>query len=99
MLKKLLFSLVCLSLCGCPWDKDENPIDEIFVIDVPHNVCAQRIITDKETLESRPGLESLLIACDGNVSIKYKVWQEIRRKLKKQKQLIEELQKASPVKK
>jgi hypothetical protein len=57
---------------------DELPIDYVYVIDVPHSVCAKKEIIDKENLIFKHVEDLPLMECDGNVSIAKEDWPALR---------------------
>lgn len=75
---RFLVSLVSfLFLPGC-LTMDSAPITKLYVIDVDHGVCSERIITDKKTLSSRFNQDLPLSYCDGNVSLTMKEFLDLR---------------------
>jgi len=79
MPKILLLSSIFL--VGC-LTMDKAPISKLYVIDVQHQVCAERIITDKKTLSSKWSQDLPLDSCDGNVSLTMKEFLDLRTYLK-----------------
>lgn len=61
---------------------DEAPITTLFVVDVQHNVCSERRITDKKTLSSVWVQDLPLVSCDGNVSLSMQEFLNLRSFLK-----------------
>lgn len=76
-MKKIIF---CLSLLtGC---KQDPPVTHLYIIDVQHNVCSERVITDKRTLKSEFVQDLPLWQCDGNVSLTMQEFLNLRTWLK-----------------
>lgn len=61
---------------------NDAPISHLYVIDVQHNICSKRIITDKNTLSSRFVEDMPLSACDGNVSLTMQEFLNLRTYMK-----------------
>jgi len=87
-MQKTILLILSLLLMAC--EGDEMPLEFVFVIDVPHQVCAKKLIVDKENLVFEHVEDLPLIECDGNVSIAkddfppFKNW--VKRAIKKVKQ-------------
>lgn len=64
---------------------DKAPISRLYVVDVQHHICAERIITEKSTLGSKWVRDLPLESCDGNVSLTMKEFLDLRTYLKEQK--------------
>lgn len=60
------------------------PITKLYVIDIEHQVCSEREITDKDTLASRFVRDLPLKNCDGNISLTAKEFLDLRTYLKGQ---------------
>lgn len=74
---RIIFFLFILSALGCKTVNDA-PITHLYIIDVQHNICSKRIITDKNTLSSRWVEDMPLAACDGNVSLSMQEFLNLR---------------------
>lgn len=64
---------------------DKAPITHLYVVDIQHNVCAKRVITNKSTLVSKWVQDLPLESCDGNVSLTMKEFLDLRTFLKENK--------------
>lgn len=76
-----MICLVSLLLSGC-LNINDAPISKLYVIDTDHNVCSERIITDKKTLSSRRIADHPLDFCDGVVGLSAKEFMNLRTFLK-----------------
>ncbi len=68
----LILSLLLMSGCGGDADPNNAPVDYMYVVDLQHNVCAKKKITDKPSLSFQHVEDLPLIAggpCDGGVLI------------------------------
>lgn len=74
---RIIFFLFILSALGCKTVNDA-PITYLYIIDVQHNICSKRIITDKNTLSSRWVEDLPLNSCDGNVSLSMQEFLNLR---------------------
>lgn len=74
MLRMILFLSF---LVGCKTVNDA-PITTLHVIDVQHNVCSIRKITDKNTLSSSWVEDRPLWTCDGSVGLSMKEYLNLR---------------------
>jgi hypothetical protein len=69
-----------LALAGCKTIPEPVPITHLYVVDVQHDVCSVRKITDIKTLSSVWVEDKPLYICDGNVSLsmveylKFRIW-------------------------
>ena len=54
------------------------PLERVYVVDVQHNVCAEKEVVDKEQLIFQPVQDWPLAKCDGNVSIAKEDWPGFR---------------------
>lgn len=64
-----VMAVVLFSISGCKQAIKEAPISHIYVIDVQHQVCAKRVITDKKRLSSKHVEDLPIEACDGFVAL------------------------------
>jgi hypothetical protein len=78
-LKLLIFGTAFLS--GCK-NLNNAPITHLYVVDVQHNICGIRVITDKDTLSSRLLEEVPLYRCDGVVGLNMQEFLKLRKYLK-----------------
>ena len=61
-------AVVLFSISGCKQAK-EAPISHIYVIDIQHQVCAKRVILNKQTLSSRHVEDMPIENCDGFIAL------------------------------
>ena len=64
-----VMAVVLFSISGCKQVIRDAPISHLYVIDVQHNVCAKRVITDKKRLSSKHIVDLPIEACDGHISL------------------------------
>ena len=83
MLKIMFF--LSFALLGCKSVLDEAPITTLWIIDVQHEVCSERRITDKQTLSSVWVKDHPLYVCDGNVALSMQEFLNLRTYIRKQK--------------
>ena len=76
MLRTMLY-LSLASLAGCKTVNDA-PISTLYVIDVQHQVCSVRKITDKNTLATRWIEDRPLWSCDGSVGLSMQEYLNLR---------------------
>ena len=50
------------------------PLNYVYVIDIPHGVCAKKEIIDRENLIFKHVEDLPLMDCDGNISIDSSEW-------------------------
>ena len=83
MLRMIVFlSLASLAtLAGCRTVNDA-PITTLYVIDVQHQVCSVRKITDKNTLASVWVEDRPLWTCDGSVGLSMQEYLNLRTYMK-----------------
>lgn len=75
MLKMMLS--VSVLLVGCK-SMNEAPITHLYVMDVQHNVCSIRKITNKKTLASIWVQDAPLYMCDGVVGLSMQEYLKLR---------------------
>lgn len=63
-----IIAVVLFSISGCKQAKDA-PISHIYVIDIQHQVCAKRVILNKQTLSSRHVEDMPIENCDGFIAL------------------------------
>jgi len=81
---KILCSLSIFAFLGCK-SLNDAPISRLYIVDIQHNICSVRKITDKNTLAS-VWIEDLpLYACDGNVSLNMQEFLNLRTYMKGKK--------------
>lgn len=91
----ILILSFCLMSCG---EDDPMPLKYVYVVDVPHEICAKKEIIDAENLVFKHVEDLPLIECDGNVSIAkddflpFKKW--VRRTMDKVKECAARIQNA-----
>lgn len=61
---------------------EKAPISHLYVVDNQNGVCSKRVITDKNTLASRPVEELPLEACDGIIGLSAQEFLDLRTYLK-----------------
>jgi len=85
MIKLAIFTYIAaillFSLSGCK-AMNSAPISHIYVIDVQHNICSKRMITNKQTLASRFVQDLPLSDCDGVVALSPQEFIDLRTYLK-----------------
>lgn len=64
-----IVAVVLFSISGCKQAIKGAPISHIYVIDVQHQVCAKRVITDKKRLSSKHVEDLPIESCDGFVAL------------------------------
>ena len=80
MLKIPLY-LSFFAIIGCK-SLNDAPISHLYIIDVQHNVCSIRKITDKNTLSSVWIQDLPLHACDGTVGLNMQEFLNLRTYMK-----------------
>jgi hypothetical protein len=78
---KTICLISLLSLAGCK-TINEAPITTFYVIDVDHNICSKRLITDKSTLASKWLADLPLETCDGIIGLSSKEFLNLRTYMK-----------------
>lgn len=72
MIKLAIFTYIAaillFSLSGCK-AMNKVPVSHLYVIDYQHQVCAKRVITNKQTLASRHVEDLPLSDCDGVIAL------------------------------
>lgn len=63
-----IIAVVLFSISGCKQAKDA-PISHIYVIDIQHQNCAKRVITNKQTLVSKHVEDMPIENCDGVIAL------------------------------
>lgn len=74
---KILLLTTSLLLASCLSMK-EAPIDYFYVIDIPHGVCTQKQVLDRQTLTMKTVAELPLIECDGNIGMRAQEFLNLR---------------------
>lgn len=77
----LLAIFIVLLLTSCA---NNFPSDYVYVIDIPHKVCAQYKISDKQKIIFQWVADLPLTQCDGNVSLSKDDWPAVRDWIRKE---------------
>lgn len=65
---KTICSVSLLFLAGCK-TMENAPITKLYVVDLAHSVCSERVITDKRTLTSKHVADLSIEQCDGIIGL------------------------------
>lgn len=79
-LEIILISLL-ISLSGCKSINDA-PIKYVYVVDTDHDVCSQRLVTDKTNLGSKWVQDLPLSYCDGVIGLTHNDFLNLRTYMK-----------------
>lgn len=65
-------------------ESEQSPIEYVYIVDIPHSVCAKYLVSDKKKLIFQFIEDLPLIECDGNVSIAKGEWPPMRDWMRKE---------------
>lgn len=63
-----VIAVILFSISGCKQASDA-PVSHLYVIDVQHQICAKRVITNKQTLASKHVEDMPIENCDGVIAL------------------------------